>query len=111
MERTITYEGARWRVWVNPTTAGRGSHSGLELVFTAEADERRVVSPVGPPLLRILSQEGLELEESILREELREVLGGANPGGVGSAARTASETASSRSDGRIIERAETEGEE
>lgn len=74
MERTITYEGTKWRVWVNPALAGRDTQSGLELVFTDEAGEHRVVSPVGRPLLRTLSREGLELDEAILVEELRRAL-------------------------------------
>lgn len=75
MERTITYEGTQWRVWVNPAPAGGDSRSGLELVFTDEAGEQRVTSPMGRPLLRVLSREGLELDEGILREELRHALG------------------------------------
>lgn len=74
MERTITYDGQRWRVWVNPAPAGRDSGSGLELVFTAEAGEERVASPMSRPLLRTLSHEGLELDEAVLREELRRAL-------------------------------------
>lgn len=74
MERTITYEGERWQVWVNPAPAGRDSQSGLDLVFRREAGDRRVASPMSRPLLRTLSREGLELDESLLREELRRAL-------------------------------------
>lgn len=74
MERTITYEGDRWRVWVNPAPAGRHSQSGLELVFTREGGEERAVSPMSRPLLRTLSRDGLELDEVVLREELRRAL-------------------------------------
>lgn len=73
MERTITYEGAPWRVWVTPAPAQDGVESGLDLVFS-DRPGRQIRHPVGPALLRVLSRQGLDVDERLLREALAAAL-------------------------------------
>ncbi len=73
MERAITYEGRPWRVRVDPAPVRDGAESGLDLVFGGP-DGCRIRHPVGPALLRVLSRDGLEVDEGLLEEALAEAL-------------------------------------
>lgn len=73
MERTITYDGERWRVWVDAAPDRDRPKSGLELVFSAPGGSE-IRRPVGPALLRALSKEALDLDEMLLREALASAL-------------------------------------
>lgn len=59
---------------VNPAPAARNSDSGLELVFTDQAGERKLARSIDPALLGALIREGLEVDEEILRSELERAL-------------------------------------
>jgi hypothetical protein len=74
MERTITHEGARWRVAVYPSPAEAGSESGLDLLFTEVRGERRLAHHVDCELLGALSLEAPDLDESTLHEALSAAL-------------------------------------
>lgn len=74
MERTIEYEGQRWRVSVHPAPFSGDQASGLELVFMEERGDRYLTSPVGPELLRLLSQDALDVDERLLQGALRVAL-------------------------------------
>jgi hypothetical protein len=64
VEKTITYERERWRVWVDAAPDPDRSKSGLELVFSGP-DGRELRRAVGPSLLHLL-----ELDEELLKEAL-----------------------------------------
>lgn len=68
MERTITYENERWKVWVDAAPDRERSKAGLELVFSGPngTELRRTVTP---SLLRVL-----DTDEEMLREALAAAL-------------------------------------